>query len=156
MSKKIPFSLGILLAIFLLPLFSFAQNLIVGRIINKADQNPIPGATVSIKGTRIGTSTAIDGHFRYRCRDHSTGSYRQQHEHRCPDYCQGNGPGGRHGYRYQKGCKKTGLRHPDHRCLHPDAGPGTRSGQLAQGPGRRSRGEYQLGDRAFPRRDHAR
>jgi TonB-linked SusC/RagA family outer membrane protein len=63
MSKKIPFLMGFLLAIFLLPLCSQAQNLIVGRIINKADQSPIPGATVAIKGTHIGTSTAVDGTF---------------------------------------------------------------------------------------------
>ena len=68
MSKKIPFLLGFLLAIFLLPLFSQAQNLIVGKIINKADQNPIPGATVSIKGTRTGTSTAVDGTFGIRAK----------------------------------------------------------------------------------------
>jgi TonB-linked SusC/RagA family outer membrane protein len=63
MSKKIPFLMGFLLAIFLLPLFSLAQNVIVGKIINKVDQNPIPGATVAIKGTHIGTSTAVDGTF---------------------------------------------------------------------------------------------
>ena len=61
MSKKIPLLAGVLLAVFLLPLGSFAQSVIVGRILSKIDQSPIPGASISIKGTRIGTATGIDG-----------------------------------------------------------------------------------------------
>jgi TonB-linked SusC/RagA family outer membrane protein len=63
MSKKIPLLAGVLLAVFLFPLGSFAQSVIVGRILSKTDQSPIPGATIVIKGTRIGTSTAVDGSF---------------------------------------------------------------------------------------------
>lgn len=63
MSKKIPLLAGVLLAVFLFPLGSFAQSVIVGRILSKTDQSPIPGASVTIKGTRIGTATGIDGGF---------------------------------------------------------------------------------------------
>jgi TonB-linked SusC/RagA family outer membrane protein len=63
MSKKIPLLAGVLLAVFLLPLGSFAQSVIVGRVLSKIDQSPLPGASVSIKGTRIGTATGIDGGF---------------------------------------------------------------------------------------------
>jgi TonB-linked SusC/RagA family outer membrane protein len=63
MSKKIPLLAGVLLAVFLLPLSSFAQSVIVGRILSKIDQSPLPGVTVSIKGTKTGTATGIDGAF---------------------------------------------------------------------------------------------
>ena len=63
MSKKIPLLAGVLLAAFLLPFVSFGQSVIVGRILSKTDQSPLPGVTIQVKGTRIGTSTAIDGTF---------------------------------------------------------------------------------------------
>ena len=72
MSKKIPLLAGVLLAVFLLPLGSFAQSVIVGRILSKTDQTPIPGATVVIKGTRIGTSTAVDGSFGIKAKEGQT------------------------------------------------------------------------------------
>lgn len=63
MSKKTALSMGVLLAVTLLPLFSLAQKIISGHVLSKADQSPIPGVSVTIKGTRIGTSTAVDGSF---------------------------------------------------------------------------------------------
>src|ERR1700722_15397999 len=69
MSKKIPLLAGVLLAAFLLPLGSFAQSVIVGRILSKIDQSPIPGATVGVKGTRIGTASGIDGGFAIRAKE---------------------------------------------------------------------------------------
>ncbi len=69
MSKKTTLCLGVLLAIFLLPLFSLAQKVIVGRILSKTDQTPVPGATVFIKGTHVGTSTAIDGSFGIKAKE---------------------------------------------------------------------------------------
>jgi len=68
MSKKITLYLGVLL-ICLLPLFSLAQKIIVGRVLSKADQTPIAGASVTLKGTRIGTSTAVDGSFGIKAKD---------------------------------------------------------------------------------------
>jgi len=42
----------------------FAQKTTVsGKIINKADNQPVPGATVQVKGTKILTQTAVDGTF---------------------------------------------------------------------------------------------
>ena len=68
MSKKITLYLGVLL-VCLLPLFSLAQKIIVGRVLSKADQTPVPGASVTIKGTRIGTSTAVDGSFGIKAKE---------------------------------------------------------------------------------------
>lgn len=68
MSKKIPLLAGVLLAVFLLPLASLAQTVVTGRILSKLDQSPIPGATITVKGTRIGTATSIDGGFAIRAK----------------------------------------------------------------------------------------
>ncbi|MES1249972.1 MAG: SusC/RagA family TonB-linked outer membrane protein [Chitinophaga rupis] len=69
MSKRITLYLRVLLAAFLLPLFSLAQKAITGHILSKSDQSPVPGATVTIKGTRIGTSTAVDGSFSIKAKE---------------------------------------------------------------------------------------
>jgi TonB-linked SusC/RagA family outer membrane protein len=41
----------------------FAQQTVTGKITSKADLQPIPGATVQVKGTKTGTQTASDGSF---------------------------------------------------------------------------------------------
>ncbi len=69
MSKKITLCMGVLLAITLLPLFSLAQKIITGHVLSKADQSPIPGVSVIIKGTRIGTSTSVDGSFSIKAKE---------------------------------------------------------------------------------------
>jgi hypothetical protein len=69
MSKKITLTMGVLLAVFLLPLVSLAQKVITGHVVSRADQSPIPGATITIKGSKIGTSTAVDGAFSIRARE---------------------------------------------------------------------------------------
>lgn len=69
MSKKTSLALGFLLAVFLLPLASIAQRAIIGRVLSKADQTPIPGASITIKGTRTGTSTLVDGSFTIKAKD---------------------------------------------------------------------------------------
>ena len=55
--------LVILMAILVLPLFTLAQKAITGRVLSSADQSPIPGASVLIKGSKTGTSTSVDGNF---------------------------------------------------------------------------------------------
>jgi TonB-linked SusC/RagA family outer membrane protein len=71
MSKKITLSPGVLLAIMIiiLPLFSLAQKAISGHVLSRADQAPIAGVSVLIKGTRIGTSTAVDGSFAIKAKE---------------------------------------------------------------------------------------
>lgn len=69
MSKTISLSIRVLLAAVLLPLFSLAQKAITGHVLSKLDQAPVPGATVTIKGTRIGTSTAVDGAFSIKAKE---------------------------------------------------------------------------------------
>jgi TonB-linked SusC/RagA family outer membrane protein len=63
MSKRFTLYLGVLLAVSLLPHFSFAQKIVTGHVFSKVDQTPIPGISVMIKGTHIGTSTGVDGGF---------------------------------------------------------------------------------------------
>jgi TonB-linked SusC/RagA family outer membrane protein len=69
MSKKTTLSMGILLAVFLLPLISLAQKAITGHVLSKSDQLPLPGVSITIKGTHMGTSTGIDGSFSIRAKE---------------------------------------------------------------------------------------
>lgn len=63
MSKKITHLIGMLMAIFLLPLISLAQNSITGHVYSTTDGSPVAGVSVVIKSTKIGVSTSIDGAF---------------------------------------------------------------------------------------------
>lgn len=69
MSKRSTLTIGFLLAVFLLPLASIAQKAITGRVLSKADQTPIPGVSVTIKGTKNGTATLVDGSFTIKAKD---------------------------------------------------------------------------------------
>jgi TonB-linked SusC/RagA family outer membrane protein len=68
MSKRITHMVA-LWAVFLFPLASIAQKVVSGHVLNKADQTPVPGVTVVIKGTHVGTSTAVDGGFVIKAKD---------------------------------------------------------------------------------------
>lgn len=59
----------VLMAILVLPLFSLAQKSITGRVVSAADQTPIPGASVIIKGSKAGTSTGPDGSFLIKAKE---------------------------------------------------------------------------------------
>ncbi len=68
--SKTPFGARVLLLIILLlPLLTFAQTIITGQVLSGSDQSPVPGATIIIKGTKIGTSTGIDGKFAVRAKE---------------------------------------------------------------------------------------
>ncbi|HEY4285512.1 MAG TPA: SusC/RagA family TonB-linked outer membrane protein [Puia sp.] len=69
MSKRSLHLLGVLLAVFLFPLITLAQKAITGRVLSKTDQSPIPGASVSIKGSKTGTATLVDGSFTIKAND---------------------------------------------------------------------------------------
>ena len=69
MSKKITLPMGVLLAVFLLPLFTIAQKVITGHVISKTDQSPVPGATIIVKGSRTGTATSVDGTFSIKAKE---------------------------------------------------------------------------------------
>jgi TonB-linked SusC/RagA family outer membrane protein len=60
-------SKGIKLLLLLFGLFSFsfvaAQNKISGKVFGEEDKKSIPGASIRIKGTNLGTITDIDGNF---------------------------------------------------------------------------------------------
>ncbi|MFC5625604.1 SusC/RagA family TonB-linked outer membrane protein [Algoriphagus winogradskyi] len=56
---------GFLLALFIVSVSSsFAQSITVkGKVVSEDDNEPVPGALVSVKGTQSGTVTDIDGGF---------------------------------------------------------------------------------------------
>ncbi len=68
MSKRTTLLLYMLLTGLLFPAFSFAQ-IIGGQVVSKADQSPVAGATLVVKGTRIGTATDINGKFSIRAKE---------------------------------------------------------------------------------------
>jgi TonB-linked SusC/RagA family outer membrane protein len=41
----------------------FAQTVITGRVINSLDNQPIPGATIQVKGAKVATQSGTDGTF---------------------------------------------------------------------------------------------
>lgn len=49
--------------LFALPVTVWAQQPVNGTVLSQADQKPVPNASVTIKGTRRGTSTNADGQF---------------------------------------------------------------------------------------------
>src|SRR5258708_5747701 len=50
----------------------FAQKTITGKVVSNADKQPIVGATVQVKGSKIATSTGADGSFSIPANDNST------------------------------------------------------------------------------------
>lgn len=69
MSKR---SLLLPLALFiglLLPTFGIAQRLISGVLLSKEDQTPISGASIVIKGGKLGASTDLTGRFTIKAKD---------------------------------------------------------------------------------------
>ncbi len=55
-------SMGLLIFLMFLSLFSFSQNnfKVTGKVTDE-NGKPVPGATVTVKGTTIGTATVADG-----------------------------------------------------------------------------------------------
>ncbi|GAB3927553.1 SusC/RagA family TonB-linked outer membrane protein [Larkinella terrae] len=47
----------------------FAERTITGRVVTQEDNSPIPGVTVVIKGTTIGTNTDVDGKYQLKVND---------------------------------------------------------------------------------------
>ncbi len=47
----------------LFPVCLQAQHIVTGQVISAADQSPVSGASVIVKGTKTGTSTGYDGKF---------------------------------------------------------------------------------------------
>ena len=55
---------GCLVVLFLLLTgFVFAQNPVTGKVTNKTDNTPVPGASIQIKGTKVLVQTGADGAF---------------------------------------------------------------------------------------------
>src|SRR5690242_13000334 len=66
MRKSSHLLIGLWLVLFFSPLLTHAQRVITGRIVSEADGNPVVGASIIIKGSRVGTSTDVDGRFNIR------------------------------------------------------------------------------------------
>src|ERR1700722_20823304 len=55
---------GCLVMLFLLlTSYIYAQNPVTGKVINKTDNTPVPGATIQVKGSKTLTQTGTDGTF---------------------------------------------------------------------------------------------
>ncbi|NTW33049.1 MAG: hypothetical protein HGB12_10555, partial [Bacteroidetes bacterium] len=59
--KRLTLFIGVFL---LFTSMMFAQKTITGKVTGKTDGLPLPGVTVSVKGTTIGTITDIEGAYK--------------------------------------------------------------------------------------------
>jgi TonB-linked SusC/RagA family outer membrane protein len=57
------FKTAALVWVLMLPFLSFAQTVITGRVTESGNNNPLQGATVTVKGTTNSTQTDADGRF---------------------------------------------------------------------------------------------
>lgn len=66
--------LGMLFIFLILPSFAASQSLrpVSGKVLSNEDRSPVAGASVTVEGTTIGTSTATDGSFRLEIRPGET------------------------------------------------------------------------------------
>lgn len=64
-------SYGLVVFALLLSCSLFAQKTITGRVIGKTDNQPVLGATVQVKGSRVATSTGTDGSFTLKLVDNN-------------------------------------------------------------------------------------
>jgi TonB-linked SusC/RagA family outer membrane protein len=56
--------IGCMVMIFLLfTCITYAQNAVTGKVTNKTDNSPVPGATIQVKGTKVISQTGVDGTF---------------------------------------------------------------------------------------------
>lgn len=60
--RKQTFALGLLAAL-LLPAWLMAQTVVTGRVTESANNKPLEGATISVRGTKTFTQTDADGKF---------------------------------------------------------------------------------------------
>src|ERR1700754_13728 len=58
------FKMGcMVIACMLFTCITYAQKAVTGRVINKTDNQPVPGATVQVKGTKVLAQSGADGTF---------------------------------------------------------------------------------------------
>src|ERR1700722_7398608 len=62
--KSGPVKTGCVVMLFLLLTSTvYAQNVVTGRVTNKTDNSPVPGATITVKGTKVNSESGSDGTF---------------------------------------------------------------------------------------------
>jgi TonB-linked SusC/RagA family outer membrane protein len=54
---------GMVTIFLLLTCITYAQNAVTGKVINRTDNTPVPGATIQVKGTKVITQSGADGTF---------------------------------------------------------------------------------------------
>jgi TonB-linked SusC/RagA family outer membrane protein len=58
------FKIGCMVTVFMLfACITYAQKAVTGKVINKSDNTPVPGATVQVKGTKVIAQSGADGTF---------------------------------------------------------------------------------------------
>ncbi|WP_168731253.1 carboxypeptidase-like regulatory domain-containing protein [Robertkochia marina] len=60
---------NLILAFLLIPILSWSQHQISGVVISKNENTPIPGVIILEKGTKNGTQTDLEGHFKFEVSD---------------------------------------------------------------------------------------
>jgi TonB-linked SusC/RagA family outer membrane protein len=61
--KSGPIKVGCMVMLFLLFTSAIYAQSVTGRVTNKTDNSPVPGATITVKGTKIITQSGADGTF---------------------------------------------------------------------------------------------
>src|SRR6516225_2514724 len=60
-----PLKIGCMVVIFMFCtcIATFAQNAVTGKLLSKTDNQPVPGATIQLKGTKVLSQSGADGAF---------------------------------------------------------------------------------------------
>ena len=59
----------LLIAFLLIPILTNAQHIIRGTVVDKESENPIAYATISLVGTKLGTTADFEGNFKFKIPD---------------------------------------------------------------------------------------
>ncbi len=70
--KGLPKLVTVLVICTLLSVTAFAQKSVSGKVTEAKNGNPLPGVTVSVKGTKVSTQTAADGTFSLKAPETAT------------------------------------------------------------------------------------
>src|ERR1700733_2222791 len=58
------FRIGCMVIVFILSTcIAYAQKAVTGKVINKTDNQPVPGATIQVKGSKVIAQSGADGTF---------------------------------------------------------------------------------------------
>ncbi len=160
-----------LIAILLLPLFTLAgkyppgePKIISGLVLSETDQSPVAGASIIVKGSKVGTSSGLDGKFSIKAKEGDVlvitgvGITKQEitigaesylsisvgTNSKKPERSRSNGNG------HPKRIQKAWLFHPNCRCIQTHTGEGSRSHQCLEGKCGRTGNQHHIRSRTLP------